>query len=336
MQVMRLCPAHLRPATPQHRSQVHITAAMFSEKGEVLATYNDENIYLFEPDRHPAHPRQVAAAARAAEVAAAARAAEGGTHGGKRGRSSEGGAVPTRRQRQQQRRRRQRARGLANRQASQEDQLLGVAGSWEARAIALMAMASGHASPRQRAGVMEEGELLGLVQPHSSGSSGSGGGGGSDEDGSNSEQDDFHPNFRDEDEEDDPSDDEEEDLSSSEDEGGLEGSEEGQGQDGEGREGEAGDGEEEEDRDWQPPERRGRSNRVSQVCSLCVYSSLPPARRVGLLPEPRPVPGRADCLARDACLGAGRRAAAWWRGSRLLQRGDQLGGGDLASGRPAG
>ncbi|GAB4820386.1 hypothetical protein N2152v2_007432 [Parachlorella kessleri] len=46
--VRRLSPRHLRSAGRRDAfSSVHVTCAVFSQSGEVLATYNDEDIYLF-------------------------------------------------------------------------------------------------------------------------------------------------------------------------------------------------------------------------------------------------------------------------------------------------
>jgi hypothetical protein len=45
--VSRFCPTHMQ--TSRGRSDTHITSACFSETGEILATYSNEEIYLFHP-----------------------------------------------------------------------------------------------------------------------------------------------------------------------------------------------------------------------------------------------------------------------------------------------
>lgn len=56
--VAHFCPSALRGSS-QRQSRVHITAVAFSRRGELLATYNDADVYLFRPrdgGREPAAP----------------------------------------------------------------------------------------------------------------------------------------------------------------------------------------------------------------------------------------------------------------------------------------
>jgi hypothetical protein len=76
----RLAPARLRPQGPRRRVYCkHITGIQFSGAGELLATYNDDDIFLFSPEGYLAGPAGAGgAAAGAARLwrEAAARAAD--------------------------------------------------------------------------------------------------------------------------------------------------------------------------------------------------------------------------------------------------------------------
>jgi hypothetical protein len=78
--VRRLAPWHLR----QRGSLVTVTCAVFSQRGEVLASYNDENVYLFR-----AHGQSAAAASEAAVPTGSG--GGGARQGSKRVRGSTGG-----------------------------------------------------------------------------------------------------------------------------------------------------------------------------------------------------------------------------------------------------
>lgn len=45
--VARYCPAHL--VSERKHPVVHITACVFSRRGELLVSYNDDDVYLFDP-----------------------------------------------------------------------------------------------------------------------------------------------------------------------------------------------------------------------------------------------------------------------------------------------
>ncbi|KAG2440796.1 hypothetical protein HXX76_003651 [Chlamydomonas incerta] len=52
--LMELCPAHLRPpaageSAAAFRRPTHVTCVAFGQNGDVLATYNDDDVYLFRP-----------------------------------------------------------------------------------------------------------------------------------------------------------------------------------------------------------------------------------------------------------------------------------------------
>ena len=80
LQVRRLAPWHLR----QRGSFITVTCAVFSQQGEVLASYNDENVYLFRA--------QGQAPAAASGAAVPTGSGDGGARqGSKRLRGSTGG-----------------------------------------------------------------------------------------------------------------------------------------------------------------------------------------------------------------------------------------------------
>jgi hypothetical protein len=45
-QVARLCPTHMRSSSHGNR---HITCVMYSQFGELLVSYHNEDLYLIEP-----------------------------------------------------------------------------------------------------------------------------------------------------------------------------------------------------------------------------------------------------------------------------------------------
>lgn len=102
--VARLAPARLAPAggaggAPRRRvMSKHVTGIQFSARGELLATYNDDDVFLFSPEgyvsklRAAEAARRAAAERRASGAAAAAAPPPAGDGGGGEAGEGEAGA----------------------------------------------------------------------------------------------------------------------------------------------------------------------------------------------------------------------------------------------------